>query len=120
MLRRFAETPPEELMRAPNLLSLLYCWKQGSGNDDAKHWAEALTQTDTGLLSLLSRLRGWSSSSSHGVQYPLRRRDLEHFFDYDAVLQRVRQKSEDMDADPEVRALAAELLIAIQQGEERL
>ena len=117
MLRRFAETPPEDVMRAPNLISLLYGWKQASGTDDARLWVEANTRTDDGLLAFLARARGWSSSSSHGVQYPLKRADLQNFLDYDASIHRVRAIANDTHAAPERRQTAGELMLAFAQGQ---
>jgi len=117
MLRRFAVTPPADLMNVPNLVSLLYGWKQASGNDDARTWVEANTRADDGLLAFLARARGWLSSSDDGIQYPLNRRDLSNFLDYDAAVRRVRAIAEDIQAAPERRQTAQELLLAFQQGQ---
>lgn len=117
MLGRYASIPPLELREVPNLISLLYGWEQAAGNDDAKNWARANTQSDVDLLAMLARSRGWTSGS-YGVQYPLKRRDIGHFIDYDAALQRVRDIAERSDANANHRGLAVELLEAFAQGDQ--
>lgn len=116
MLRRFRETPPDELMRAPNLMSLLYAWKQGSGTDDARRWVEARIQTDDGLLAFLSRARTWAASSSIGVYYPLKQRDLHNFLNYEDALRRVDTIANGAATPEGLRTRAAELLVAFEQG----
>ena len=117
MLRRYAELPPQQLRAVPNLVSLLYGWKQGAGNDDARHWVEANTRTDQDLLAFLARARGWTSSSG-GIQYPLKRHDLANFLDYDAAVERVRAIADNAQLAAHQRQLAAELLIAFQLGQQ--
>ncbi len=116
MLARYAATPPDQLRAAPNLISLLYCWEEAAQNDDAKNWAQANTQSEQDLLAFLSRARGWLLSSSLGVQYPLNRRDVGHFLDYDSTVQRVRAIAARPDVSTENRRLANELLLAFEQG----
>lgn len=116
MLERYTSMPPLELRKAPNLISLLYGWEQAAGNEDAKNWARANTQSDEDLLIFLARARGWSSGN-YGVRYPLNRRDIGHFLDYDAVRQRIRNISEDTHANAHQRQLAAELLDAFVHGD---
>ena len=117
MLRRFRETPPAELIRVPQFLSLLYAWLQGSGTDETRQWVQAQTATNAGLLAFLSHVRGWRATNGT-VYYPLNRRDLKNFLDYDAALKRVQTVSTD-DASEANRKLASELLNAFAQGEER-
>lgn len=115
VLQRFTRSSTAELLKLPNLLSLLYGWKQGANNDDARDWVEIATRTDAGLLEFLSRVRGWSAGTG-GVRYPLRRSDLENFLDYEAARLRVEQMSNDGTRGIESRKLAAELLLAFQDG----
>jgi len=118
MLRRFSETPPDDLMRVPNLMSLLYAWKQGSGTDDARRWVEAKTETDAGLLAFLYRARSWVASSSIGVYYPLKQRDLQNFLDYEDAVRRVGTIATSATASEADRKRAAELVVAFEQGRE--
>ena len=116
MLGRYTSMPPLELRAAPNLISLLYGWEQAAGNDDAKNWVRANTQSDDDLLAILARSRG-CTSGSYGIQYPLKRQDIGHFLDYDAARQRVRDFAERPDANANHRRIAAELLEAFAQGD---
>ena len=116
MLRRYSETTVAHLMAVPNLVSLLYGWKQGARNDDARLWVERNTQSDVDLLTFLSRARGWSSSNA-GIQYPLKRGDLANFLDYDQAVRRVQAIADNPQALAEQRQLAAELLLAFQHGQ---
>lgn len=118
MLKRFSETPPDELMRAPNLMSLLYGWKQGGGADEARRWVESQIRTDSGLLTFLSHARGWAANSNVGVYYPLRRNDLQNFLDYEEAVRRVRAIAASSAASEADRELAAELLRAVKQARE--
>jgi len=87
------------------------------GADDAGAWVAGKAATDDGLLTFLSRARGWAAGSG-GVYYPLRRRDLDSFLDYDDAVRRVRAIAANAEADAADRQLAQELLVAIEQGEE--
>jgi hypothetical protein len=116
MLDRYRDTPPEELMRVPELLSLLYAWMQGGRADEARGWVEAQTKTDAGLLAVLSSVRGWATLN--GVKYyPLRRRDLEHFLNFDLATRRLEVISRNDNASEAERARASELLEAIRQSD---
>lgn len=116
MLSRYDTMPVERLMAAPNLLSLLYGWKQAARSDDAKRWVEANTQGDDELLAFLSRARG-PSFSNEVFQHPLRRQDLSNFLDYGSAVRRVEAIAGDTHAPEVRRQLAAELLTAFRQGE---
>lgn len=116
MLKRYSETPPAELMRVPDLLSLLYAWLQGGGADEPKQWVKAQTQTDPGLLAFLSRTRSWAAARS--VYYPLKRRNLENFLDFDKAVQRLKAISSNAEAAEADRQLASELLIAVEQDKD--
>jgi predicted KAP-like P-loop ATPase len=115
MLNRYRETRPAELMQVPQFLSLLYAWKQGGGDGEVEKWVSAQTARNAGLLSFLSRVRSWRASSGAGIQYPLKRRDLENFLDFDAALKRLETISSSTEASEPDRRLAHELLIAAKQ-----
>jgi hypothetical protein len=117
MLRRYREMPPQNLMKVPDLLNLLYAWKQGSGTDEARDWVSARISTDEDLLTFLSSVRSWAASSTIGIYYPLKRRDLEPFLDFDAALRRVDVIARDTAAPVEQRRLAADLRNAFVQGD---
>jgi hypothetical protein len=118
MLRRYDESLDDVLLRVPNLVSLLYCWLQASGNDDVKRRVRSITQSDDGLLAFLSRARGWTSKgNARGVviRYPLQRRDLTNFIDYEDAVRRVEKIAISEDVSFESRQLANELLVAFKQ-----
>jgi hypothetical protein len=115
MLQRYREMPPEELLRVPELLSLLYAWLQGGGTGEPEQWVKGQTETDAGLLAFLSRVRGWGAGID-GVYHPLRRSDLARFLDYDAAVRRLEVVSRDLTASEEDRKLASELLMATKRG----
>jgi hypothetical protein len=116
MLTRYRNTPLLELMRKPDFLSLLYAWKQATGTNEVNDWVQAQTATDSGLLSFLTAVRSWSASSTFGVQYPLKRRDLIPFLDFDAAMARVRAMSTNSDVTEKDRRSAIELLEAADMG----
>ena len=115
MLRRYRETPAAELMRVPELISLLYAWKQGSGTEEARAWVAAQTETDDGFFAFLSCLRSWAANSELGVYRPLKRRNLIDFLDYDHALRRLDGILLSEDASEHSRKLASELLEAAKQ-----
>lgn len=117
MLRRYRETRPAELVKVPNFLGLLYAWKQGSGNEEARDWVSAFITTDEGLLAFLSAARSWIASSTHGVYYPLKRRDLEPFLDVDDALRRVDTIARNANASEADKKLAGDLRNAFVQGD---
>ncbi len=85
--------------------------------DDARKWVQAITKTDDGLLAFLQRARGWIAENDR-VYYPLQRRDLKNFLDYDEAVQRVQNISTDESVSSEDRQLANELLKAFRQDSE--
>jgi predicted KAP-like P-loop ATPase len=116
VLDRYRDMSSDDLMRVPELLSLLYAWLQGGRPDEARQWVEKQTATDAGLLSFLSRVRSWMDVN--GTQYyPLKRRDLQSFLDFDRATQRLQTIAANNDVPTTQRALAQELLAAITQGE---
>lgn len=116
MLRRYGQMPARQLFSTPNLVSLLYGWKQGAQNDDAKDRVEANTRTDEELLFFLSRARGWTSING-GIQHPLKREDIANFLDYDAAVRRVQAIADSPQTQEEQRRLASEIVLAFQQGQ---
>jgi hypothetical protein len=116
MLERYDSTDPKVLINVPNLLSLLYGWTQGGEQSDVRKWVAGRIGTDAGLLALLSRLRGYSNSSDIGEYFPLRKRDLDHFLDFEDAEGRLKAISSNSKAPEDHRRLANELLVAIEQG----
>lgn len=115
MLARFRSSSPNELLRVPNLMSLLYGWQQGAQNDEARRWVEAQTADDAGLLAFLPRARAWVASDQ--VYYPLRRQDLENFLDYSDAVARLQRLAIDPNIPRQDRDTATEMLEAVRQGE---
>ncbi len=117
ILDRYRNMPPEELMRVPDFLSLLYAWHQSGNANEVKGWVEKQISTDPGLLAFLSKTRSWMNVN--GVQfYPLKRRDLGNFLDFDRAVRRLEVIALDSDASPSQRTVAKELLAAAEHGDD--
>lgn len=117
MLDRYRAKPAVDLMKVTDLLSLLYAWLQSGHVDEVKEWVQKQIETDEGLLMLLSRVRGWMNAN--GIQlYPLKRRDLEQFLDFDSAVQRLQRIAKDNHVPASQRALASELLVASKQDKD--
>jgi hypothetical protein len=114
MLARFENEDADQLLNTPELVSLLYGWMQGGGEEAAKRWVAALTDTPSGLVEFLSRVRGWRASNDR-VYHPLNRRDVGRFTNYDEALQRLQEIVDDATAGADLRQKAQELLLAAQQ-----
>lgn len=117
MLLRFDKTPSKLIMQVPELLNLLFCWKEGAQNDDAKKWVERNTRSDEGLLEFLSNVRSFSHSSVYGLQFPLIRRNLEPFIDYDQSLARVKIIANSKKASGRMKKRARDVLESFIQGD---
>jgi predicted KAP-like P-loop ATPase len=115
MLLRYRSAEPGQLMRTPNFLSLLYGWQQGSGTDEVQNWVDAQTATDAGLLALLPRMR--SMAYRDAVVYPLNKTDIERFFDYERLTERVQSLIDDPKTPEEDRMKASEVMAALRLGE---
>jgi len=113
MLRRYEEADPDRLLNTPELVSLLYGWSQGGGEEAARNWVAARTETDRGLLDFLSRARGWRASNDR-VYYPLSRQDIGRFMNFDEALRRLQQIADNVETRPEDRQRARDLLQAAQ------
>ena len=118
MVQRYRATPSAELMRVPQFLSLLYAWRQGTDGAEVAEWVRVHTTTDVDLLAFLASVRSWSASSTFGIQYPLKRRDLEPFLDFDEAIRRLRAMSTNGDVAQSDRQKALELLDAAKMGNE--
>jgi hypothetical protein len=118
MLKRYREASPAQVMGVPDLLSLLYAWLQGGGPDEPTQWVSNQIETNSGLLALLSRVRSWAATSG-AVYHPLKRRDLEKFFDFDEAVKRLEIISKSSNISEVDRQLASELLVAVEQGNDR-
>jgi hypothetical protein len=117
MLQRYRTTPPTELMRVPQFLSLLYGWRQAANDAEVAEWVQAQTATDDGLLAFLASVRHWSASSTFGVQYPLRRQTLQPLLDFDDAIKRLTALSENNNIAQDARQKALELLDAARMGD---
>jgi hypothetical protein len=115
MLGRYRTSDPDELMRTPNFLSLLYGWQQGSETDEAKEWVVAQSNSDAALLKLLPRMR--SIAFRNAVVYPLNKDDMERFFDYPALLERVQSIIDSPDTSEQHRSTANTVMAALRLGD---
>ena len=116
LLERFRSTDRHRIVDTPEALSLMYGWMQAGDEAGVLEWVREQQTTDAGFLTLLSACRGWMQSDK--TYYPLKRRDLKHFMDFDKALERLRGISENTDRTEDERALAEELLEAAEIGED--
>jgi predicted KAP-like P-loop ATPase len=119
MLDRYREASNARLMGVPDLMSLLYAWRQGGDPEEPRRWVNAQVETDAGLLAFLSRVRGWAAATGVGIYHPLKRSDLENFLNYEDALRRVKVIASSSDASEADRQRASELLTAFEQGEDK-
>ena len=114
---RVRNADPQELLEVPYVLQLLYAWYQAGDAERAKAWVEEQSSTDAAFMTLLSKLKSWSRSSSEGVKYTLRPETLNSFYSStQSVEQRLKGIAEDTMLAQEVRIQAAELLANIERG----
>ncbi len=71
----------------PKLSILLYAWCEISGEEVVKAWLLDYCKTNEGFLTILNHLRHWMMSDK--VYYPLSKKSINHFFDFDNTLARL-------------------------------
>jgi hypothetical protein len=107
---RYSRLDSETLKTVPDLLNLLFAWAQSGHPSEARAWVETQTTTTSGLLSFLQRVKSWANRNGK-THYPLRRRNLEQFLDFDATLRRLEEISHQ--SGQKDQALAKELLATV-------
>lgn len=116
-LKRLVEAVPSDLMQIPHLLSLMFAWHQVGDEEGALSWISQQTESDSGFLDVLERMKSWSESSSVGVQYKLRPETLETFFGgVPAVHARLKKISADASGQAGLRSRAEVLLGKFDDG----
>lgn len=116
ILKRFKSADRQRIIDAPDLLSVMYGWNQAGDEAGVREWVTEQQADDAKFLKLLSGCRGWRATDK-GTDYPLNRRDLSHFLDFDQALGRLKAISEDAEKPEKERLLASELLKAAEIGE---
>ena len=116
-LKRLVEAAPSDLLQVPNFLSLMFAWHQVADEEGALSWILQQTESETGFLDVLERMKSWSESSSEGVQYKLRPETLEAFFGgVSAVHDRLKKISGDNNGQASLRPRAEVLLGKFDDG----
>ncbi|WP_195930380.1 KAP family P-loop NTPase fold protein [Hyphomicrobium album] len=105
------------LLDVPRLLPTLYGWNYLGDPSDVASWCKNQIESDAGLLAFLGKSRGWANATGIGVYYPLNRKNLSEFIDYDLAKERVERLFRHAE-ERDVRTRAKELLEAFKQGEE--
>lgn len=106
------------IIDAPALMAFLYRWKQAGREASMRRWTSAQMVEDDHFLLLLDRCRGWRMSNQ--VSYPLMKKDISIFVEFEAMKQRLVRLANDEAAPPERRIKAAELVDAAEMGEKDL
>jgi predicted KAP-like P-loop ATPase len=115
IVERLNSAPAEVILGVPRFIPVLLGWTYLGKPEDVKSWCAEQIKTDEGLLSFLSRSRGWANASGIGVYYPLNKRILSEFIDYDAARARIEHLAVHAQDAP-IRRLAKELTTAFKQG----
>ena len=116
-LKRLAEAVPSDLLQVPHFLSLMFAWHQVGDEEGALGWISQQTESDSGFLDILERMKSWSESSSVGVQYKLRPETLETFFGgVSTVHARLKKISGDTSGPAGLRSRAEVLLGKFDDG----
>lgn len=116
LLKRFNSSDRERIIDTPEVVSLMYGWHQSGNEKGVLEWVQEQQETDEGFLKLLNACRGVRYSDK--TYYPLNKRDLKVFMDYDEALKRLKYISENADRNDEERTLANELLQAAEIGKD--
>ena len=112
MNERYHQLPREKLMNVPDFLNVLFAWAQSGHAKEAKAWVTAQIETTVGLLAFLQRTKSWSNQNGT-TYYPLRRRNLDRFLDFDQTLRRLEEISQNGGFDEHDRETAKELLASV-------
>ncbi len=117
---RYRNIKPVDLENVHKLSSMLYAWMQyrPQDEDEVRAVVARLCEQDEAFLKVLDRMRGWQSSSSSGVSFPLRSRVIEDFMDLEAARTRLIDISKD-DSRPGMTAMATSLLNALVDDDDR-
>lgn len=99
----------ENILRMPDVSSLLFGWRDISGAAEAQRWVATKSASDEDFLAILNHLRSWAMSDR--VYYPLQRSSVEAFFDFDYVVARLEALREGAQG-----ALVQELETAMAQA----
>lgn len=102
------------IIEVPELMGFLYRWKQSGGDMAMRAWVSSQSKRDGKFLELLDGCRGWRASDK--IQYPLNKRDVSIFIDFDAMVARLKRISKKKKVPNSVRSKARELLEAAELG----
>lgn len=98
-----------DVTNSPNFASILYAWAQAvpDGYTHVQDWLNTALEDNETFLNVLIGLRGWTNASNRGVYYPLKRQNVEVFFDYDEAYDRTLalQQSDDSDLAQKVETV---------------
>lgn len=115
MIDRLKTKDRDKIIETPSVLGVLYAWSHAGDNEGAVEWVNEQLETDQYFLRLLSACRSWMQSDR--TYYPLNRRDLTNFLDFDVAEARLENISNDTKKAIDERNLASELLAAIRLGD---
>ena len=111
--RRLKSNNGDEVIQAPDVLSILYLWSLIDKTTAMSEWIERQIKTNEGLVQFLMKVRGWMMSDR--VYHPLNRQELTRFFDFDSAMVRVKALADPSEASG-LQHQAQELLQAAAIG----
>lgn len=110
ILSRFRKAAPHDIFSLPEPSTILYCWRNIGSHEEVQSWFRQAVSNAEIFLKAMSALRGWRSSSSTGISYPLRSASVALFMDAGQAKGYLTALSEDASLDPTQREKATQLL----------
>lgn len=85
LIDRYRTMTLADILSAPESVQIIYAWMQGGGGDEPKGLISRYADDNSNLVGILEAFISTSTSSVRGIYKVLHRRDLERFFAYDTV-----------------------------------
>ncbi len=90
MVGRYRTMSAVEILATPQAAHIFYAWKQAGDEEGPRAVLAAAAGTDEGLVEVLQAFTNSSSSSDRGRFTVLKRENIEHFIDYNDVVERLK------------------------------
>lgn len=94
MLDRYQSMTIEELLKAPDLLDILFAWNQAGDEPGPRDMVSKNIENDDMFLSILASMCTVRDSSASGRSYILKQEIISPFLDYDKSRRRIEKLSE--------------------------
>lgn len=88
MINRYRSTSLEKMLKTPRPIHIFFAWRQAGDEDGPQKFLKESVTTDQGVLDVLGMFVV-PTVNDRGRYYVIKREDIGHFLDYDAVTQRL-------------------------------